>query len=303
MPCDLDGVFRLEAQRGAVRQRRAAVGEAAALASVPPWPPSHAAVNAFCTLFRSSASLGRYFSHIRSVLALLRVPAGELADTARLVRGAEKAAVGQLRPRVWASTAQTRALVKWTVIAGRQDLAHSWTVARHFCLRYSETLALGTAAAPFRFARSGSECILTFMRRKCYKTPVEVTRRCLCADGAHLLCGVCALAEAAKADAEPFSHISYAEALGFLKAGAAALAFPQAPHWGPMHSGVVLRMMHFGPVGPLLYSGRADGGGSPLSATRRPNPEARSQPPSGSPISPIRAATTKVRHTRMQWAS
>eukprot|EP00959_Pyramimonas_sp_CCMP1952_P223036 4662879-Pyramimonas_sp.AAC.1 len=33
-------------------------GEAAALASVPPWPPSHAAVNAFCTLFRSSASLG-----------------------------------------------------------------------------------------------------------------------------------------------------------------------------------------------------------------------------------------------------
>eukprot|EP00959_Pyramimonas_sp_CCMP1952_P177853 3717240-Pyramimonas_sp.AAC.1 len=37
----------------------------------------------------------------------------------------------------------------------------------------------------------------------------------LCADGARPLCGVCAFAEAAKAAAEPFSRISYAEALGF----------------------------------------------------------------------------------------
>ena len=207
-------------------------GEAAALAGEPPWPPSHAVVSAFCTLFRSSASLGRYCSHIRSVLALLRVPAGELADTARLVKGAEKAVIGQLRPRVWASATQARGLAIWAGGAGRQDLALSWVVTRHFCLRYSETLSLGSTAAPFRFARGGSEAILTFVRRKCYKAPVDVTRKCICTNGAHALCGVCALAKAGKASAEPFSHIRYAEALAFLKAGAGALGLPQAQHWG-----------------------------------------------------------------------
>ena len=208
-------------------------GEAASLAGERPWPPAHASTCAFSSLFRSSASLGRYFSHIRSVLALLRVPAGELADTARLVRGAEKAGADQVRPRVWASAAQTRGLAGWAIGARRRDLALSFVVSRHFCLRYaSETLSLGSTTAPFRFLRNGTEAVLTFTRRKCYRTPVDVTRKCICADSRNILCGVCALREAAQSSAMPFAHIAYAEALAFLKAGANALALPQAQHWG-----------------------------------------------------------------------
>ena len=209
-------------------------GEAAGLAQEQPWPPSYASACAFCSLFRSSATLGKYLSHIRSVLSLVRVSPGYLADTTRLVKGAEKAMAGQTRPRVWATVAQTRELVAWAGKAGRQDIGWSWAVSRHFCFRYSETLSLGARTAPFRFVGSGagSEAVVTFMRRKCYRAPVEVSRKCICTGRTQSLCGVCALRHAAENSPEPFSHVKYSEALAFLKAAAAAMHFENAQHWG-----------------------------------------------------------------------
>ena len=61
---------------------------------------------------------------------------------------------------------------------------------------------------------------------------MDVTRKCLCTDTRLDLCGVCALREATQENAVPFAHITYAEALAFLKAGATALAFPESQHWG-----------------------------------------------------------------------
>ena len=126
--------------------------------------------------------VSRYASHVRDVLALLRALCGELENTARLVRGVDKAGGSAVRPCVWASASQTRDLSKWATDAGRRDLALSWAISRHFCPRFSETLALGTALAPFRFLGSGvgSEAIVTFVRRKCYRQAVDVTRRCVC---------------------------------------------------------------------------------------------------------------------------
>jgi hypothetical protein len=170
-----------------------------------PWPPQYPALCVSSTFFRNSASLGRYCSHIRSVLGLQRAPLGDLADTSRLVRGAEKACERPTRPRVWATAAKTIALTTWARAAGRQDIAWSWVVARHFCLRYSsECLALGTETAPFRIESAGSRVsvVITFPRRKCYSAPVEVTRRCACAASRLPLCGVCALSEAAAQSAE-----------------------------------------------------------------------------------------------------
>ena len=190
-------------------------GEAASVTGEAPWPPKHLTLCVFCTLFRSSVSLGCYLSHLRSALRLLRAPAAELADTSRLVRGAEKAGAAFQRPKVWASTSQTRDLIQWASHAERRDLALSWVVARHFCLRFSETLALGSNVAPFRFAGRGEKCevIITFRRRKCYKVAVDVTRKCACTGQRHILCGVCALREAVETSGCPFGHISYAEAL------------------------------------------------------------------------------------------
>ena len=209
-------------------------GEAAGLAQEQPWPPAYASACAFCSLFRSSATLGKYLSHIRSVLSLLRASPGYLADTTRLVKGAEKAMAGQVRPRVWATAVQTRELVAWAGQTGRQDIGWSWAVSRHFCLRYSETLSLGADAAPFRFVGSGtgSEAVVTFMRRKCYRAPVEVSRKCICTGRTQSLCGVCALRQAAAESPTPFSHVRYSEALAFLKAAATAMHFENAQHWG-----------------------------------------------------------------------
>ena len=207
-------------------------GQAARVAQEPPWPPQYSTVCVFSTFFRNSASLGRYCSHIRSVLVLQRASLGELADTSRLVRGAEKAGERPARPKVWASTARTKALAAWASGAGRSDLARSWVVARHFCLRYSECLALGTSAAPFRITGARAVAVITFPRRKCYSAPVEVVRKCACAGGREPLCGVCALADAAAESATPFHAVTYPEALAFLKAGAAALGFEDAAAWG-----------------------------------------------------------------------
>ena len=73
---------------------------------------------------------------------------------------------------------------------------------------------------------------VTFTRGKCYKVPVDVVRKCLCTGVKNVLCGVCALEGAAGASNTPFAHITYSEALAFLKAGATALGLPQAQHWG-----------------------------------------------------------------------
>ena len=59
----------LRAKKRSALQYASAVqlwGEAAGLAQEQPWPPSYASTCVFCSLFRSSATFGKYLSHIRS---------------------------------------------------------------------------------------------------------------------------------------------------------------------------------------------------------------------------------------------
>ena len=135
-----------------------------------PWPPTPALVDAYVTLFRSAGTLARYISHLRTVLLWLRCPLGPLADTARVVRGAEKAGRAFRRPRVRATASETRALAKWCSRFGFADVGASWVVARHFCLRYGEVLQIGSSAAPVSIvAGEGArkEVVITYVHRKC----------------------------------------------------------------------------------------------------------------------------------------
>eukprot|EP00959_Pyramimonas_sp_CCMP1952_P431015 9027123-Pyramimonas_sp.AAC.1 len=85
----------------------------------------------------------------------------------------------------------------------------SWAVSRHFTLRYSETLIIGTGLAPvaFRKKRGKLSCSITYMKRKCYKEPVVVTRQCICEVLGPSMCGVCALEQLEAQVRPPFSHI------------------------------------------------------------------------------------------------
>ena len=55
----------------------------------------------------------------------------------------------------------------------------------------------------------------------------------------------------------PFGHVSYSEALAFLKAGAVALALPQALHWGThaFRRGFANDALRAGGVSALFWSG------------------------------------------------
>ena len=113
-------------------------------------------------------------------------------------------------------------------------MGRSWAVARHFTLRYSEVLMIGTALAPVRLVekKGKSEITITYMRRKCFKEPVEVTRQCICDVLGTVLCGVCALKKQGAPSEPPFAHITYAESLALLKLGATNVGLEEPAAWG-----------------------------------------------------------------------
>ena len=123
--CDKGGAVAPPATRvPAARARRAA--------GVEPWPPSGPALEVLITVCRSAATLSQYASRIRSVLRLLRAPAGVLDAMGGIVKGAQKCedrAVRRYRAR--ASAEQTRELAAWVRReTGRDDVADSFLVAR-----------------------------------------------------------------------------------------------------------------------------------------------------------------------------
>ena len=124
-----------------------------------PWPPSRGVLDAYAFFFKHGPSLSRYLSHIRSALRLLEAPVGVLAETAGMIRGAMKLSGGSVRFKPRADAEQTRALVNCArKDFGRSDIADSWIVARHFCLRYgAEVVPMQTAGKSLSGARRGGE--------------------------------------------------------------------------------------------------------------------------------------------------
>ena len=234
-------------------------GEAAGSIGAPSWPPSEAVLNAFVGLFRNGNTLQRYVSHLRSVLCLVQAPLGVISDTQRLSRGAEKITNDAFRrEKVRATAEQTRRIRKWCSEAGRPLLGASWAIARQFCLRYSEVLALGTGAVAFRFTGEGRKtCVIRFTRRKAYNEPCETTRRCICHLQGRLLCGVCALLALGDAEPAPFAGVQYADALAVLKLAASALELPSAPAWGThaFRRGFADEALQHGGPTALFFSG------------------------------------------------
>ena len=234
-------------------------GEAAAVLKEPCWPPSEAVLDVFVGLFRNGNTLQRYVSHVRSVLHLLRVPLGAIADTQRLARGADKITRDVFRrEKIRASAGETRQLHKWCSQAGYHLLAASWTIARHFCLRYSELLNLGSSDVQFSFSGEHLKtCVIRFARRKCYNEPCETTRRCICKMQGRTLCGVCALFSLGESSPVPFADVQYSEALAVLKLAAKALQLRSAGAWGThaFRRGFADEALQNGGPAALFFSG------------------------------------------------
>ena len=152
-----------------------------------PWPPSRGVLDAYAFFFKHGPSLSRYLSHIRSALRLLEAPVGVLAETAGMIRGAMKLSGGSIRFKPRADAEQTRALVNCArKDFGRSDIADSWIVARHFCLRYGAEVVPMQTAGTHSAVHVAEEkdalpvVTLTLFRRKIHNSPVTVVRRCIC---------------------------------------------------------------------------------------------------------------------------
>ena len=86
----MDRILRLEGQRRRLRFCFAPAWTTLCLRNFEPWPPTDANVDAFVVHIRSASSLGKYLSHLRTMLRWIRAPLGALLDTGRVVRGAGK---------------------------------------------------------------------------------------------------------------------------------------------------------------------------------------------------------------------
>ena len=205
-----------------------------------------------------------YVSHIRSVLTLLRAPVGALNDAAGLLEGARKLTPQQCRRvKHRVSAEQARKLIKAaSEELQRQDVADSWVVARHFCLRY------GAEVAPMQGNGSHSkveldttvtdkaEAALTLFNRKLQREPVVVVRRCICKLQGKLLCGVCVLRRR-WTDGRIFPNVSYTLGLALLKASAAIVGLPEPLTWGThaFRRGWANEALQAGGPTALFYSG------------------------------------------------
>ena len=200
-----------------------------------PWPPSDCVLGAFAVAVQHGPTLMKYCSQIRSVLRLVRIPLGSLDDTSLLARGAAKSAKqSRFCPR--ASAKQTRALANHFRRLGDPEVADSFVVARHFCLRYgSELVPLHSnnshSKVVFRQIGSRWEATVHLHHRKMYRQSVEVIRRCICELQTPDLCGVCALRRQPE-EGRKFPSITYSSALAILKTGCLALNFERAAEWG-----------------------------------------------------------------------
>jgi len=244
-------------------------GQAASIVDKDPWPPSQVVLDIFVFFFRSGASLAQYISHIRAALRLLNMELGVLIDTSALTKGSVKISerTGQgRRVKVRASAEQTRNLA---AVAReqfqREDVADSWILARHFCLRYgSEVLPLGknndhSSVEIEECPDDGRwQASITLKHRKMQHGPVLVVRKCICTLQGKRLCGVCVLKRRCDLQSEQlFAGITYPEGLGLLKAAASQLRFSDALDWGThafRRGWADEALKHGGPTA-LFYSG------------------------------------------------
>ncbi len=150
----------------------------------------------------------------------------------------------------------------WCVSFGFPLLGDSWVVARHFCLRYGEVLQIGNGRAPVRVdvAADGRRHVcITFMQRKYYSEPVEVTRTSICNLQGRALCSVCVVVRLRRDVQVPniFSGITYAESLGMQKIAAGARGFASAASWGThaFRRGWATECLQAGGPTALFYSG------------------------------------------------
>ena len=217
----------------------------------------------FIFLFKHGPSLSRCLSHIRSVLRLLGAPLGALGDTSASSRSTSKWVCNSYRYKPRATAVQVNSLAEVARSLGRLDVADSWIVARHFCLRY------GAEVVPLQAAGSHSSvdfsedkkdnlrvASITFYRRKMHTAPVVVSRRCICRLQSRQLCGVCVLF-GLRGGTEFFPDVTYADGLAYLKAAASRLGFESPMSWGThcFRRGWADEVLKEGGPTALFYSG------------------------------------------------
>ena len=192
----------------------------------------------------------------------MRAPLGPLSDTARTVRGAEKAGRSVRRPRIRASAEEPRRLSRWCHAAGFAEVGASWVVARQFCLRYGEVLQMGSVEAPVSItATVGTrvEVSVTYMHRKCYSEPVTVSRRCICSLQGKALCGVCIVQSRLQNACAGlvFPRVTYSESLALLKLAAQACGRAHPASWGThaFRRGWATECLQANGPSALFYSG------------------------------------------------
>ena len=168
------------------------------------------------------------------------MPLGVLNDTTGLLCGARKStSLTCRRAKRRATAEQTRRLAGIVLQEfERPDIADSWIVARHFCLRYQAEVvpmqgaghhsAIEFSAATLQNAREAS---LTLFQRKLQTQAVVVSRRCICQMQGNCLCGVCILYDRWNED-KLFPDVCYTSSLAFLKASAALAGLPKPSTWG-----------------------------------------------------------------------
>jgi hypothetical protein len=240
-------------------------GRAAGLLSVEAWPPSQPVLNMFAFFFKNGDSLSNYVSHIRSVLALFRAPLGVLQDSTGLLEGARKLTPLECRRVKQRATAdQTRRLAQAAEkVFYRKDVADSWIVARHFCLRFgAEVVPLQGCGTHSRVdivppsVASARQVSITLFDRKLQKHPVVVTRRCICELQGSRLCGVCVL-HRRWVVGPLFPSLTYADGLALVKAAAAEIGLNQPLTWGThaFRRGWADEALRAGGPAALFYSG------------------------------------------------
>ena len=237
-------------------------GQASVAVDKVAWPPSRDVLMTFCFFFKHGPTLSRYLSHLRSALKLVDCPLGVVEETSALIRGAVKSGPSSIRFKARASAVQTRALAKYVGDQiGRKDIADSFVVARHFCVRYgAEVVCLesaGSHSSVHLSERDGLPVVsLTLYRRKMQRAPVSVVRRCICRLHCSSLCGVCILRARTEQD-RTFPGLTYADGLAYLKAAAVFLKFERATEWGThaFRRGWADEALREGGATALFYSG------------------------------------------------
>ena len=113
-----------------------------------------------------------------------------------LAQGAAKLLNRAHKPKIRASAEQTRQLAQMAKQANRPDMADSFVVARHLCLRFvAEVMQMegdGENRSLRCFEQDGRRAMTYVLRdRKMFLEPTEVFRRCICQRQGKRLCGVC----------------------------------------------------------------------------------------------------------------